>query len=536
MSFKSIAGALLLLVATTTACIKEQTESYKDIEQRSLKAWVEKYRPELVNNYQENGGYYVELLEDEWEDRDGVKSGNPDSVAITGKDVWVWFDLTARDLQGNIHETRSAALAEQLATYNDHARYVPALRYSGEKGHTLMEGTYLATFNKLNINGEEVEVRYGTKLRLYLPSSITTTTVTTADGGYEGQFVADESKPMIVDLTIYGHVTDPKAYESGRVAGFAEGNGGVCTEHKATTEEAEAESKSLYRRHTTRTEESESNPEAEARVMEFYNGQWHQPVDTISNLLVKYLYSPADPAFNFDVMQADTMKYPGENRYNTGRLYGNNGLSNVDFLVNKALINRFGKGLTTEKEIIDADSLHKTTEAKVWYIGRFLDGFIFDTNIDEVKEIIYGNIEKEGEAIEFETKEPLKNKYILAWNYSLPTLRYNQWAVILTTSSYGYGVSGQVGSHTTQTTYSDNYYNYVNMTNMYYNNYANYGNYGYGYGGYGNMYNNGYYGYNDPYYYGSGFTLTEDDIITTSLTTTEIPAYSPLLFQVFIEK
>lgn len=527
MSFKSIAGALLLLIATTTACVKEPAVSYNDIEQIALKAWVEKYHPELVNNYQEDGGYYVEVLD----------YGHQDSVAITGKDVWVWFDLTARDLQGNIHETRSATLAEQLATYNDHARYVPAVRYSGENGHTLMEGTYLATFNELNIDGERVEVRYGSKLRLYLPSSVTVTTVATADGGYEGQFAADESKPMIVDLTIYGHVTNPEAYESGRVAGFAESNGGLCTEHKAVVE---SETKSLYRRQTTRTEETERDPEADARVMQFYDGQWHQPVDTISNLLVKYLYSPENAPFNYNVMEADTMKYPGEDRYNKGRLYGNNGLASIDARVNEALVKRFGKGLTTEEEILDADSLKVTSEAKVWYIGRFLDGFIFDTNIDEVKEIVFGKVDSEGEALTFKTSDPSDNSYILAWNYSLPTLRYNQWAVILTTSSYGYGVSGQVGSHTTQTTYSDNYYNYVNMNNMYYGNYGyGYGGYGYGgYGGYGNMYNNGYYGgYNNPYYYyGNNYTLTEDDIITTSTTTTEIPAYSPLMFQVFIEK
>lgn len=526
MNIKSIAGALLLLIATTTACVKEPAVSYNDIEQIALSAWVAKYKPDLVDNYQTEGGYYVEVLD----------YGRQDSVAITGKDVWVWFDLTARDLQGNVCETRSAALAEQLATYSDHAHYVPAVRYSGENGHTLMEGTYLATFNKLTIGQEEVEVRYGTKLRLYLPSSVTVTTVATADGGYEGQFAADESKPMIVDLTIYGHVTDPKAYESGRVAGFAESNGGRCIEHQATSE---SETKSLYRRQITRTEDQERDPEADARVMEFYDGKWHQPVDTISTLLVKYLYSPESSVFNYDVMGVDTLKYPGEDRYNIGKLYGNNGLSSVDTRVNEALVKRFGKGLTTEEEILDADSLKVTSEAKVWYIGRFLDGFIFDTNIDEVKEIVFGKVDSEGEALTFKTSNPLDNSYILAWNYSLPTLRYNQWAVIITTSSYGYGVSGQVGSHTTQTTYSDNYYNYAsNYYNyMNYNNY--YGNYGYGgygyggYGGYGNMYNNGYY---NPYYYGSNYTLTEDDIITTSTTTTEIPAYSPLMFQVFIEK
>lgn len=517
MSFKSIAGALLLLIVTATACVNEPTVSYNDIEQRSLKAWVEKYHPTLANSYQENGGYYVEVLD----------KGVMDSVAITGKEVWVWFDLTARDLQGNIYETRSAEIAEQLATYNDHAHYVPAIRFSGKDKHTLMEGTYLATFNELNVNGESFEVRYGTKLRLYLPSSVTGSTVSTADGGYEGQFTADESKPMIVDMTIYGHVSNPVEYEGERVNGFAEGNGGICTDHKAVVEESDT--KSLYRRHITRGETTEEEAEANGRVMEFYDGRWHQPIDTLEHLLVKYLYSPADPMLNFDVMNTQTEKYPGESVYNAGRIFGGGQLSSVDSRINAALIERFGKGITTDEEILAADSLKKTSEAKVWYIGRFLDGFIFDTNIDEVKEIIYGKVDNAGEAIKFKTANPLDNSYILAWNYSLPTLRYNQWAVILTASTYGYGISGQVGSHTTTTNYSDAYYDYAN-----YYNYMNYMNNYYGYG-YGNMYNNSYYGYN-PYYYGYNYSLTENDVTTTSTTSTEIPAYSPLLFQVFIEK
>lgn len=511
MSIKSIASTFLLFVIVATSCVKEPSISYNEIEQRSLKAWIEKYHPELLVNYQEEGGYYVEVIE----------SGVKDSLPITGKDVWVWFDLTARDLHGNIYETRSATIAEQLATYNDHAHYVPAIRFSGKDSHTLMEGTYLATFNKLKIGDEEVEVRYGTKLRLYLPSSVTGSTVTTADGGYEGQFSADESKPMIVDMTIYGHVTNPVEYEGERVNGFAEDNGGLCTEHKADVEDSETNS--TYRRYITRNDESESDPEAEARVMEFYDGRWHQPVDTLEQLLVKYLYSPKSTPLLFNDLSEE--KYPNEGRYRAGRVYNN---SDIDNLINTALVKRFGKGMTIE-ELPEADSLKVKTEAKIWYVGRFLDGFIFDTNIDEVKEIIYGKVDSKGEALKFDPKKPLENKYILAWNYALPTLRYGQWAAILTVSTYGYGISGKVGSHTTTTNYSDAYYDYAN-----YYNYMNYMNNYYGYG-YGNMYNNGYYGY-DPYYYGYNYNLTENDVTTTSTTSTEIPAYSPLLFQVFVEK
>jgi hypothetical protein len=511
MSFKSIAGTILLLIIAATACVHEPSISYNDIEQRSLKAWIDKYHPELLNNYQEEGGYYVEVLD----------RGIQDSLPITGKDIWVWFDLTARDLQGNIYETRSATIAEQLATYNAHAHYIPALRFSGKDKHTLMEGTYLATFNELNIDGEIFEVRYGTELRLYLPSSVTGSTVTGADGGYEGQYKADASKPMIVDMKIYGHVTNPVEYEGERINAYAEENGGLCTEHKATIEEEET--KSIYRRYITRGDEIEDKEEIDTRPLEFYDGRWHQPVDTIEHLLVKYLYSPKSAPLLFNDISNE--KYPNEGRYRAGSVYSS---SDIDSRINTALVKRFGKGMTIE-ELPEADSLKVKTEAKIWYVGRFMDGFIFDTNIDEVKEIVYGKVDTPGEALTFNPKTPLDNDYILAWNYALPTLRYGQWAAILTASTYGYGISGKVGSHTTKTNYSDAYYDYAN-----YYNYMNYMNNYYG-NGYGNMYNNNYYGYN-PYYYGYNYNLTEDDVTTTSTTSTEIPAYSPLIFQVFIEK
>ena len=108
-------------------------------------------------------------------------------------------------------------------------------------------------------------------------------------------------------------------------------------------------------------------------------------------------------------------------------------------------------------------------------------------------------------------------------------MRKGQWAAILTVSTYAYGISGQVGSHTSTTVGgNDNaYYDYINYMN-YMNTMNNY--YGYGYG---NMYNYGYYGY-DPYYYGYGYTST-DTSQTITTTSTEIPAYSPMIFQIFVE-
>ena len=511
---------LLSITFTTillcTSCIKEPTTPFEEVEQRSLKAWIEKYHPELANNYQEEGGYYVEVLD----------YGHQDSLPISGEDVWLWYNFTGRDLDGNVCETRSYELATQLGTYTDHTRYIPAFRFSGKEAHTIHEGTYLATFNKLKIGDDSISVRYGTKLRLYMPSSIVGSS-SSSDGGYEGQYTLDENVPMIVDIEVFGHVKNPVAYEGEYVDTFAKSNGGLCAEHKTVVEkDEEAEKQMLRRRLYTRGDDDTTIDESlldSLRPLEFYDGRWHQPIDTLAQLYVNYAYTP-EKSIKFDVLGTDTLLYEGQNLYTKGSVYANS--ADVERRVNEALIERFGKGMTYD-EVLTTDSLKANSTAKVWYVGRFLDGYIFDTNIDEVAEIVFGEVETKGEALTFNLKDD--NDYILAWNYSIPTLRKGQWAAILTVSTYGYGIAGSVGSHTSTTTGNDNaYYDYLN-----YMNYMNYMNSYYGYG-YGGMYNNSYYGYN-PYYYGYGYTSSEDTSVTVTTTSTEIPAYTPLLFQIFVE-
>ena len=149
---------------------------------------------------------------------------------------------------------------------------------------------------------EEFEVRYGTKLRLYLPSSIVGSTSATNDGGYEGDYSSDVSKPMIVDMHIWGHVNNPVAYEGNRVESFAKINGGLCYEHKAKKDKTEA--KSLYRRGITRSGQTEE--EVDTRPLEFYDGRWHQPIDTVAHLLVNYTYTPERKIDFKGAISADT--------------------------------------------------------------------------------------------------------------------------------------------------------------------------------------------------------------------------------------
>ena len=154
----------------------------------------------------------------------------------------------------------------------------------------------------------------------------------------------------------------------------------------------------------------------------------------------------------------------------------------------------------------------------IWYVGRFLDGFIFDTNIEEVRELAFGENE-EGDAISYSVSSN-KDEYISAWAHCIPKLRYGRWGAIVTTSGYAYGSTGVSGSTSTSSSSSAAYnslanlYNYYSMMgSSYYNPYSYYNYYNY-YGGYTNYYN-----YEE----------------TTSTIETEISPYTPLVFYIFVE-
>ena len=257
--------------------------------------------------------------------------------------------------------------------------------------------------------------------------------------------------------------------------------------------------------------------------------RWVSACDTVAQLYVNVKYDPAETLagdkFTFDF--ADPENDVANKSYNVG--YEPYNGSDLEKEISEALVKRFhGEGddykVYEGVDKLESDSVGLDGTAKIWYIGRFLDGFIFDTNIDEVKEIIYGEVTSEGEALSY---TPEDGGLITAFYYTVPNLRYGQWAAFITTSSCAYGASGQSGgsSSSSSVDYSS-YYDYLNYYN-YYNNY-------YGNSYYGSYYDNYYYNYYNSYYYGYG----SDDSSSTETTTTvstEIPSYAPLIFQFYIE-
>ena len=506
-AIKTVSTAAVAVAAMLFAlsCVKDPSTPYRQIEARSLKNWIEKYRPDLKDNYQEDGGYYVEVIAD----------GIADSLSIADiiadeepGECWVSFDLTGRSLQGDVFITRNEQTARMQGTFTKFTHYVPYRRYIGAKNISMLEGTYLAMKNTLKIGDNELQMRYGTRVRLYLPSSVTGgNSGMSGDGGYEGSFSLDGNRPAIIEMEITDRINNPVAYEGDLVDAFGESNGGVTPIKK----DEETDKTSSLRRAAISHADNVDDEEEEDGLM------WRHVRDTIPGLLVTKNWVP-DPEKGFDyaftyMRGSEEHPYPAVNEvYMDNDVYKN--LNDLDKRINEVLLERFGKGGSGGKEIGEDGT------AKIWYIGRFLDGFIFDTNIAEVRSLIYGASEASGKALSYKPESD-KGSNITAWYYTIPELRYGEWATFITTSTFAYGASGVSG--TTDTSSSSSSYAFMPMYNMYNN---MYGSSMYDY------YSYSYYNYNMLNYYNSFAT----DTTTTTTISTEVQAFTPLIFHIFIEE
>ena len=566
-----IATALMLV-----ACAKETTESYSKFENLALEAWMSQNRPELVDNLQvfedEDSRFYIDVLE----------AGNQQDTPLNDTIRWVRFNISGRDLAGNIILTRNAREAELAGTFTKYTHYVPYYMYSGDAYYTLMEGTWLAmrreqvfgadyyqnNKDRLGLSENKYKMRVGDKVTLYMPSSVVGGGLS-GDGGYEGQYTLDAGKPLIATLTICDTVKNPLQREALDIDAFCYANGGAQifikededdkTDEVDNATEIEGIACVELTEPTKNEDESYTYPETHPLHTA---ARWVSACDSVAQLYVNHRFDPTNNAnemvYDLDFNKKVTIKkgnYPryGEMTYGPYHVgvepYSNEGsVASINQQIAAKLKERFhsDKPYVGLEQLIaeGADSVKLDGTAEIWYIGRFLDGFIFDTNIDEVKEIIYGEVSSTGSALSY---TPEEGGLINAFYYAIPNMRYGQWGALITSSTHAYGATGQTGSTTSSSGYSSSYYDYLNYLNYYnyYNSY--YGGYGMGgYGGYGGYYGNyydsyyggyGYGGYYDPYYSGyyNNYYGTSGTTTTTISTTTEIPSYCPLIFEFYIE-
>ena len=487
--------ATAFTVFALSSCINEESISNEEREKISLEAWIKLNKPELLDNYQEEGGYYVEILDGDKDENIPVSADGNDygSQPLMEQDTcWVYCNMTGRDINGAICMTRDGKLADMCGTFSYSTHYVPFVNYCGENNMGLLEGTYLSMRHELKIGDTTYKMHRGSKVRLYLPSSIAYgENGSQTEGGYEGQYSLDASRPLILDIEVLSAIKNPSELELSMVKSYI---GWEDPWVQATKPESE------------KTDENDDL--------------------TLKGLYYSYAYNPAtDNTYNYRYMQPHLKGT--NNPYVDNKKYSYGNMPFINQQINDILLKRFGKGLDAsqrgEKNIVTKDG-----RADVWYVLRFLDGFVVDTNIAEIRTLVFGEQDPVCEVFSYspsddEGKGEEERQAIGAWYYCIPQMHYGAYGQIVTTSGYAYGAAGMSGTTTTETSSSAaaSYYNAMNYYN-YYNSYYNY------YGSYYNYYDYNYYNYN--YHYS-----TDEETTTTTTISTEILPYTPLVFTIFVE-
>lgn len=491
--------AVLLIAFAAMSCITEESISNKKREQVSLDAWIRIHRPELVNNYQEEGGYYVEILSGDMNEGLPADDNDYGSEPLMEQDTcWVFSNMTGRDMNGVVCLTRSDVLAEMCGTFSYATHYVPYMNYCGSENMGLLEGTYLAMRTELKIGEGTYKMRRGSKVRLYLPSSIAYgESGSTTEGGYEGQYSLDSSRPMILDIEVVAAIKNPSESELAMVKSYVG-----------------------YEDEWVRVEKSEEDKAEEDKV----EGEGNESSD--DPYLTGLYYR-----LNFDVATQLHTKYmqphlKGLNHpYSDTRKYADMEKLNAD--ISKILLDRFGPGLSAS-ERDEVTEVTKEGRANVWYVLRFLDGFVVDTNIAEIRTLVFNESDPQCEVFSYSPtddadKSASERSAIGAWYYCIPKMHHGAYGQIITTSGYAYGSAGMSGSTTTES--SSNATGYYNP---YYNNYYNY------YNSYYNYYSP-YYDYYNYYNYYDYSTGVDAEVTTKTTIGTEIMPYTPLVFTLYVE-
>ena len=502
--------ATTIILFALTSCITEESIPNNKREKISLEAWIKLNKPELVGNYQEEGGYYVEILEGDTNENIPISSDGNDfgSEPLMDQDTcWVYTNMTGRDINGAICMTRSGSLAEMCGTFSYSTHYVPYINYCGNNNMGLLEGTYIAMRHEFTLSddycdwyyakyNQEIEkpykMRRGSKVRLYLPSSIAYgESGTQTEGGYEGQYSLDASRPLVLDIEVLGAIKNPSEKELAMLKSFVGWEG----EWKQATKP-----------------ESEKVDEKDDLILKglYYNHSYNPKTDDIANY--RYL-QPHLTGLN--------------NPYKDNKMYSN--MTEVNRKINDILFERFGKGLEAS-ERNEKNLVTKNGRANVWYVLRFLDGFVVDSNIEEIRRFVFNEQDPVCDVFSYspsddEGKGESERQAIGAWFYCIPEMHYGAYGQIATSSGYAYGAAGLSGTTTTETSSSNSAASYYNAMNYY-----NY------YNSYYNSYYNPYYNYYDYNYYNFNYnTPTTEEVTTKTTISTEILPYTPLVFTIFVE-
>jgi len=493
-------SALLCAVAFAS-CVKENEPTGAEMENRSLRAWMKKNHPDLLENLQTKGDYYVDVLA--WGEETDMGDDNDfgDKPVMEQDTVWMFYNITGYDLDGNVCLNRNEAVARMQGTFELTTHYIPYMNFSGEVNAIgLLESTYLLARNEITLGdkyvadnsdvckGNVFKLRRGSKIRLYAPSSITyASSGVDMSGGFGGQYALDGNVPMILDVEVLRTIKNPSDLEIDMITSLV----------GAPDNESDGQNGWTLAL-TTGTAGGGDAARGEKRGEQELKGLYYNLLfePGVNNVGLRYL-QPQISDTSISSPYKDSGKYAD--------------METLDKEIDRILTEKFEGKVLAKDDMSEDNLVTKDGATQIWYVVRFLDGFVLDSNISEIRELVFD--ESGSSSAESYTPDGSSEDMINAWLYCIPKMHYGQWAAILTPSGFAYGSSGTSTTTTSTTgTIATPYYDYYNMYNSMY---------------YGDSYYYGYYGYNSY--------ITTTTSVDTSSIETEILGYTPLLFYIYIE-
>lgn len=416
------------MVAMAVSCATPGSQDFDELENGSLRAWMDKNYPE----WSTSGDWMVtdEGVYIQW-----MKRMESASDTIVKPENWVRINYTGKTLQDDIFYTRNASVAKIQGTYSRRTHYVPDFVYLYDENTLLPEGIYDAL----------TRMKVGEMVKVVMPSGRYEGSAgyNSSNVGYNGQFGLSGNVPVVIDsLTILEVSADPIATEQVEVGDFVE-------------------------------------------------RQWSMNrKDSLSGNKGLYLQLLAPIPFQRDSV---------------------------------------------------ASASKTDSTLMCYYKAYFLDGFVFDTNIDSVQMRAWGEIVNQGPT-EWNLAST-GDSLIEGFRTACLNACHGDHLRVAFTSAYGYGITGSSATATTASSSDSSasdlmdYYNYLNYYSALNGMNGMYGGY-YGDNYYNTYYNSAYYAslYSSMYNSSSGDTTSsEDEEEEAKVTiTTEILPFTPLVFEIWV--
>ncbi|MFR9578986.1 MAG: hypothetical protein SNG45_09110 [Rikenellaceae bacterium] len=434
--FILVLATAVSVAMSTSSCTSDRNEvelDYEAVELLMLEKIIEAFYPNTYYQDQDDG-FYVQPIDM------SAKEGTPTNG---GDGYWIRYNIMSQTLDGDITNTRNAIMAKQLGSFNYKTRYTPAIQFiTLDEDTTIDVIDYMCQSTDIVIDGEITNVYAGNSFNLFAPSGLQGY-LANGSGGYAGQTTMSTSETMICEIEITEVMDNIVNAEKASVDQFMADNMDGDNEWVIVSKFKEYE------------EDEEDYFEYDYEDDGFYDDDDYEDdygiddhdddPDEEDHCIYVWVNQGYTPSTKYNFTNPYPYQYLPDNYENA------EGFDYLESLVVAALEGleldedeNYADGTFELSTDEDDDIIDPETSAKIWYIARTLDGFIIDTNIEEVEDIVFGT-ESGGSAISYNPSYS-GYSYIDAWYFGLIELRYGQWASILTMSPYAYGIYGQTGS------------------------------------------------------------------------------------------